>query len=94
MGPLFFIPHRATKCSGPALELVQKNPNDIATLSYFTMLCECWLGIAPNTSLFWYYYSPVWYDKTIFSEIELSLRHHRRKEYLDATFRGSWKGAS
>jgi hypothetical protein len=40
-------------------ELVYFKPNAIAALSYFTMLCECWLGIAPDTSLFWYFYSPV-----------------------------------
>jgi hypothetical protein len=40
-------------------ELVYFNPNAIAALSCFTMLCECWLGIAPDTSLFWYFYSPV-----------------------------------
>jgi hypothetical protein len=38
-------------------ELVHLNPNTIATLSCFTMLCECWIGIAPDTSLFWYFYS-------------------------------------
>jgi hypothetical protein len=32
--------------------LVHLNPNGIATLSCFTMLCECWLGIAPDTSMF------------------------------------------
>jgi hypothetical protein len=40
-------------------ELVHFNPNAIAALSCFTMLCECWLGIAPDTSLFWYFYSPI-----------------------------------
>jgi hypothetical protein len=39
-------------------ELVHLNPNAIAALSCFTMLCECWLGITPDTSLFWYFYSP------------------------------------
>jgi hypothetical protein len=34
-------------------ELVHFNPNAIAALSCFTMLCECWLGIAPDTSLFY-----------------------------------------
>jgi hypothetical protein len=33
-------------------ELVHFNPNAIAALSCFTMLCECWLGISPDTSLF------------------------------------------
>jgi hypothetical protein len=33
-------------------ELVHSNPNTIAALSCFTMLCECWLGIALDTSLF------------------------------------------
>jgi hypothetical protein len=33
-------------------ELIHFNPNDIAALSCFTMLCECWLGIASDTNLF------------------------------------------
>jgi hypothetical protein len=33
-------------------ELVHFNPNAITALSYFSLLCECWLGIAPDTSLF------------------------------------------
>jgi hypothetical protein len=39
-------------------ELVHLNLNAIAALSFFTMLCKYWLGIAPDTSLFWYFYSP------------------------------------
>jgi hypothetical protein len=38
--------------------LVHLNANVVSTLSSFVMLYECWLGIPPNTSLFWYYYSP------------------------------------
>jgi hypothetical protein len=33
-------------------ELVHFNPNVITTLSCFFMLCEYWLGISPDTSLF------------------------------------------
>jgi hypothetical protein len=33
-------------------ELVHFNPNVITTLSCFSMLCEYWLGISPDTSLF------------------------------------------
>jgi hypothetical protein len=33
-------------------EVVHLNLNTIAALSCFTMLCECWLGIAPDTSFF------------------------------------------
>jgi hypothetical protein len=40
-------------------ELVHFNHNTIAALSCFAMLCECWLRIAPDTSLFWYFYSLV-----------------------------------
>jgi hypothetical protein len=40
-------------------ELVHINPNAIAALNCFAMLCECWLGIAIDTSLFLYFYSPV-----------------------------------
>jgi hypothetical protein len=70
-------------------ELVHLNLNAIAALSYFIMLCECWLRIAPNTSLFWHYYSPARYDKTVYSGIGLSLHRHHREENMDATFRGS-----
>jgi hypothetical protein len=61
-------------------ELVQFNPNAIAALSCFAMLCECWLGIALDTSLFWYFYSPVRYTKVIYSGIELSLCRHRSQQ--------------
>jgi hypothetical protein len=33
-------------------ELVHLNPNAITTLSCFSMMCECWLGIPPDNSLF------------------------------------------
>jgi hypothetical protein len=33
-------------------ELVHLNSNAIAALSYFSMLCECWLRISPDTSMF------------------------------------------
>jgi hypothetical protein len=33
-------------------ELFHFNPNAISALSSFVMLCKCWLGIAPDTSLF------------------------------------------
>jgi hypothetical protein len=38
--------------------LVYLNANAVSALSSFVMLCECWLGIPLDTSLFWYYYSP------------------------------------
>jgi hypothetical protein len=75
-------------------ELVHLNPGTIDALSCFTMLCKCWLRIALDTSLLWYFYYPARYDKTVFSRIMLLLHRHRRKEYLDATFKGCWKGAS
>jgi hypothetical protein len=75
-------------------ELVDLNPNTIAALSYFTMLCECWFGITLDTSLFWYLYSPSCYDKVIYSGIRLSLRCNRQKDYIDATFKSSWRGSS
>jgi hypothetical protein len=37
--------------------LVYLNPNAVSALRSFIMLCECWLGIPLDTSLFWYYYS-------------------------------------
>jgi hypothetical protein len=75
-------------------ELVHFNLNTITALSFFTMLCECWLGIALDTSLFWYFYSPTHYDKTVYSGIGLSLHRHQWKAYLDATFKSSWRGSS
>jgi hypothetical protein len=57
------------------------------------MLCECWLGIPPDTSLFWYYYSPARYTKIIYGGTGLSLRRKCRDEYIRATFKGCWKRA-
>jgi hypothetical protein len=68
-------------------ELVHFNPNAIAALSCFTMLCECWLGITRDTILFWYYYSSARYDKVVYGGIGLSLCHHHRKEYIKAVFK-------
>jgi hypothetical protein len=72
-------------------ELIHFNPNAITALSYFTMLCKYWMGIVPNTSLFWYYYSSARYDKVVYDGIGLSLRRHRRKEYIEAAFKSYWK---
>jgi hypothetical protein len=33
-------------------ELVHLHPNAILALNCFLMLCECWLGIRPDISLF------------------------------------------
>jgi hypothetical protein len=73
--------------------LVHLNSNAVSALSSFVMLCGCWLGIPPDTSLFWYYYSPARYTKTIFGGIDFSLRRNRKDEYIKATFKGCWKGA-
>jgi hypothetical protein len=53
--------------------LVHLNPNAVSTLSSFIMLHECWLQTPPDTSLFWYYYSPTRYTKMIFGGIGLFL---------------------
>jgi hypothetical protein len=66
--------------------LVYLNPNIVSALSSFVMLCEYWLRIPSDTSLFWYYYSPSRYTKTNFGRIDLSLRRKRRDEYIKATF--------
>jgi hypothetical protein len=73
--------------------LVHLNANVVSALSSFAMLCECWLGIPPDTSLFWYYYSPDRYSKTNFGGIGLSLRRKCRDKYIKATFKSCWKGA-
>jgi hypothetical protein len=70
-------------------ELVHFNPNAIVALWCFSMLCECWLGITPDTSMFWYFYSPVRYTKVVYSGIGLSLCQHRSQEYIDATFKSA-----
>jgi hypothetical protein len=71
--------------------LVHFNANALAALSSFVMLCECWLGILPDSSLFWYYFSPSWYAKFIYGRIRLSLRRHRWDEYILTLFKGCWK---
>jgi hypothetical protein len=68
-------------------ELVHFNPNSIATLSCFTMLCECWLGIVLDTILFWFHYSSAWYDKMVYVRIGLSLHRHHQKEYIKVVFK-------
>jgi hypothetical protein len=75
-------------------ELVHLHPNAISTLSCFSMLCECWLGIPPDTSLLWYFYSPARYERKVFSSTRLTLRRNHREEYLNVTLRGYLKGAS
>jgi hypothetical protein len=55
-------------------ELFHFNPNATSVLSTFVMLYECWLRIVPDTSLLWYYYSPVRYSKVVYGGIGLSLR--------------------
>jgi hypothetical protein len=57
-------------------KLVHLHPKAILMLSYFSMLCECWLGIPPDTSLFWHFYSPTRYEHRVFSEIGLTLRRN------------------
>jgi hypothetical protein len=54
-------------------KLVHLNLNAISVLSCFTMLCECWLGVTPDTNMFCYFYSQARYDNTVFSGIRLSL---------------------
>jgi hypothetical protein len=58
--------------------LVHFNTNALTVLSSIVMLCDCWLGIPPDSSLFWYYYSLSQYAKFIYGGIRLFLRHHRR----------------
>jgi hypothetical protein len=70
-------------------ELVHLYPNAITALSCLTMLCECWLGIASDTSLFWYFYFLARYNKFVYSGIGLSHCRHRCREYIDATFKSS-----
>jgi hypothetical protein len=74
-------------------ELVHLNPNTIAALSCFAMLSACWLGIVPDTSLFLYFYSLTRYDKTIYSGIGLSPHRSHWKDYIDATFKSTWRGS-
>jgi hypothetical protein len=68
--------------------LIHFNPNMLAALSSFAMLCECWLEIPPDTNLFWYYYSSARYNQMIYGGIGLSLHRHHREEYTKASFKG------
>jgi hypothetical protein len=67
--------------------LFHLNANVVSALSSFAMLWECWLGIPPDTSLFWYYYSPAQYSKIIFGGIGLSLRRKCMDDYIKANFK-------
>jgi hypothetical protein len=68
-------------------ELVHLNPNTISTLNCFCMLCECWLGIPPDTDLFWYFYSHARYERKVFFDIGLTLCRNCQYEYLTVTFK-------
>jgi hypothetical protein len=70
-------------------ELIHSNLNAIAALNCFCMLCESWLDIPPDTSLFWYFYSPTRYDQKLFSILGLSMRCRHKDECPKATYRGS-----
>jgi hypothetical protein len=74
-------------------ELFHFNPNAISALSTFVMLYKCWFGIVPDTSLFWYYYSPARYSKVVYGGIGLSLHCHHRDEYISTSFKSCWKGS-
>jgi hypothetical protein len=60
-------------------------------LSSFVKLCECWLRTPLDSYLFCYYYPASQYAKLICDGIGLSLRRHRRDEYILALFKGCWK---
>jgi hypothetical protein len=60
-------------------ELFHFNPNAISALSTIVMFCE--------------YYSPARYSKVVYGGIGLSLRRHRRDEYISASFKSYWKGS-
>jgi hypothetical protein len=68
--------------------LVHFNANALAGLCSFVMLCECWLRIPPDSSLFCYYYSTSKYAKFIYGGIRPSLHHNRRDEYILTRFKG------
>jgi hypothetical protein len=51
------------------------------------MLCECWLGIASDISLFWY-------NKVVYFRIELPLHRNHHLEYIDAIFKSFWRVSS
>jgi hypothetical protein len=75
-------------------ELAHLNPNAIAALSCFSMVCKCWLRfllipVCSGTSTT----PPTMMDKSSLGS-ELTLHHHHLKEYLNAKLRRRWKGAS
>jgi hypothetical protein len=69
-------------------------PTPLLHSAIFSCLCECWLGIASDISLFWCFYSPARYNKVVYSGIGLPLCHHRSQECISATFKSSWRGSS
>jgi hypothetical protein len=75
-------------------ELVHLHPDAISSLNYFTMLCDCWLDVPPDTTLFWCFYSPARYEQKVFSGTRLMLCRNHWEECLKVTFRGCWKGSS
>jgi hypothetical protein len=75
-------------------ERIHLHLNAISALSFFSMYCKCWLGIPPDTSLFWYFYSPAHCENKLFYGLGLTLRRNRWDEHPKATFKGCWKGSS
>jgi hypothetical protein len=69
-------------------ELIHLHLNAISALSCFSTLCECWIGIPPDTSLYWYFYSLSRNENKLFYGLGLTLRCNNQDEYSKATFKG------
>jgi hypothetical protein len=80
-------------CRHYVLELVHPNPNAIAALSVFVVLCVCWLGIEPRHDLFRYFYTASYASKELIHTVGFNLRRSRISQYIPGKSKGSWKGA-
>ena len=61
------------------VELVNLAPNSIANISFFTYLCEAYLGVRPSLRLFRYFYRMAMSGKSTGTPGECTLRLHDGK---------------
>jgi hypothetical protein len=65
-------------------KLVHLHLNTFAVLNCFSMLCECWICIPPDTTLFWYFYYLARYEHKVFFYLGQTLCHNHRDDYPKA----------
>jgi hypothetical protein len=76
------------------IELVHLNPNSILQIAAFVHLCECYLAVHPNFSLFKHYFflkhQPTAAKRKIIGGVGIQSRPHR--DFLDLPLKYSLKG--